>query len=408
MNPLQKGLHPYPFERLASLKKGINPPESLEHIALSIGEPQHEPPTFVQDILASGLPFLRKYPATSGSLELKQCIQSWIKQRFKATLDTTQILPVNGSREALFALAQSHINPNIEEAQKSQAKCRVLMPNPFYQIYEGAAIMANAEPYYYSLDEAKDFEPDWASIPEDVWQDTQLVYTCSPGNPSGKILSEGCLKQLIDLSDKYNFLIASDECYSEIYDDSKTPPLGLLELCVNIGRTNFKNCIVFNSLSKRSNLPGLRSGFVAGDLDVVQAFLQYRTYHGSAMPLLTQQISIAAWQDEAHVKANRVEYDNKYKLVLDILKPAVELERPEAAFFIWLKVPGEYNDESFTQALFKETNITVLPGSYLARNNSKDKLNPGRNYVRIALVAEQDACVEAAHRIQKFISTHSN
>lgn len=400
MNKRQHLLHPYPFQRLAELKQGIQANTRYEHIALSIGEPQHAPPAFVNEILASGIQHLAKYPLTSGSPELKESIASWIHKRFKATVHTDALLPVNGSREALFALAQSIINPS--------DKAVVLLPNPFYQIYEGAALMAGAEPYYYDTDEENNFQPDWSSIPEAIWKRVRLVYTCSPGNPTGKVLSADCLNQLIQLSDEYDFIIAGDECYSEIFPNEATPPLGMLDHCQQIGREDFKNCITFNSLSKRSNLPGLRSGFVAGDQSVIKHFLQYRTYHGSAMPLLTQKISQAAWLDEEHVIANRQAYDRKYASVLPILNQSLTCTRPDAAFFIWLKTPTQYNDEQFAQALFKEYNITVLPGSYLARSPQGNAANPGSKYVRIALVAAEVECINAAQRIHEFTQNHPN
>lgn len=398
MNQKQRLLHPYPFERLRNLKQGTTTKSQQQHIALSVGEPQHAPPSFVQDILNNGLSLLNKYPLTSGSDKLRTTLANWVNKRYQSNISVNHVLPVNGSREALFALAQSVIDSEAKD------KPVVLMPNPFYQIYEGAALMAGAEAYYYNTNSHKDFEPDWASIPEAIWQRTQLVYTCSPGNPTGKVLSTACLKKLLSLSDEYNFIIASDECYSEIYPNDSEPPLGLLTICEQLQRSDYKNCIIFNSLSKRSNLPGLRSGLVAGEQKIIQQFLQYRTYHGSAMSLLAQEISIEAWNDESHVIENRIAYDKKYAAVLDILQQAHPLRRPDAAFFLWYPVPEAYTDESFALQLYEHANITVLPGSYLSRNSNNEQTNPGSKYVRIALVAEQQTCIEAAQRIQEFIT----
>ncbi len=397
MNPDLKLLHPYPFEQLALLKQAVHPTNGKAHISLSIGEPKHTPPHFIEESLLTHLYGLGKYPSTKGTPELRKTIANWLASRFQIPASNinhdTQVLPVNGTREALFSFAQCVVN--------SDTKPIVIMPNPFYQIYEGAAILAGAEPYYLNTLEENNYLPDFDSVPESIWQRCQLIYICSPGNPSGAILCQKEHEKLINLADKYNFVIASDECYTEIYDDESNPPQGLLQSAQIMGNTTFKNCIVFHSLSKRSNVPGLRSGFVAGDSVIIQAFLQYRTYHGSAMPLPTQFASIQAWQDENHVKENRQLYREKFSTVIDILQEVCTISRPPASFYIWLKTP--IADTDFAQNLFAQENITVLPGSFLSR--SSNSINPGANHVRMALVASQGECIEAATRIKRFINT---
>jgi N-succinyldiaminopimelate aminotransferase len=400
MNPRLAELQPYPFEKLAKLKAGVSPPADKPHIALSIGEPKHETPAFIQKALCSAIGGLSSYPMTVGSIELRSAIAGWLSRRFhlkEGIIDPEKhVLPVNGTREALFAIAQAVVDsgdawrrpPQSDKSALSQPF--VMMPNPFYQIYEGAALLAGAKPY---------FMPDFTSIPKTDWDRCQLLYVCTPGNPTGAVLDEQTLRNLIELSDRYGFIIASDECYSEIYFDEEAPPLGLLEVCSNMGRDDFKNCIVFHSLSKRSNVPGMRSGFVAGDADVLKRFLQYRTYHGCAMSPPIQVASTAAWSDEDHVKQNRELYRKKFDAVLRILSPIMEVQKPDAAFYLWPKTPMP--DEEFARELFRRQNVTVLPGSYLSRE--WNGLNPGANHVRMALVASLDECVEAARRIAEFL-----
>ncbi|MCU7835683.1 MAG: succinyldiaminopimelate transaminase [gamma proteobacterium symbiont of Taylorina sp.] len=394
MNPLLDLLKPYPFERLAELKKTINPNGQLKHIPLSIGEPRHEPPAFVLDAINKNHSGLAKYPETKGLPELRKTLSCWIEKRYKLSdgqIDPeTQVLPVNGSREGLFSFAQAVIN-------QKQKDPLVVMPNPFYQIYEGAAILAGATPYFVNASERTYFIPDYNSIPASIWQRCQLLYVCSPGNPSGQVIDKPLLQHLIKLAYEYNFILVSDECYSEIYQDENHRPPGLLEAANDMGYTDFENLVVFNSLSKRSNVPGLRSGFVAGDARLIEKFLLYRTYHGSAMSLPTQHTSIACWSDESHVEENRQSYREKYQAFIEILSPVLEIQAPPASFYIWLKVPCG-DDEKFTSKLFKEQHITVLPGSYLSRTTGH--ANPGLGYVRIALVAPLEECIEAAQRIR--------
>lgn len=400
MNPALDLLKPYPFERLAVLKKPINPNGRLKHISLSIGEPKHEPPGFVFEAIKDNLGALAQYPTTRGLPELRQTISSWITKRYKLSEDQidpeTQILPVNGTREALFAFAQAVVD-------KKQKDPLVIMPNPFYQIYEGAAILAGATPYFVNACERTYYIPDFDSIPRSIWRHCQLLYICSPGNPSGEVIDKSLLQQLIKVAHQYDFIIASDECYSEIYQEDQRPPPGLLEAANDMGLTDFKNLVVFNSLSKRSNVPGLRSGFIAGDAELIKKFFLYRTYHGSAMPVTTQHASIACWQDEQHVIHNREAYREKYKAFIEILNPVLEIHAPPASFYIWLKVPCG-DDELFASRLYEEQHITVLPGSYLSRTTGQ--ANPGLGYVRIALVAPLEDCIEAAQRIRTYLKRY--
>ncbi|MDH5301548.1 MAG: succinyldiaminopimelate transaminase [Gammaproteobacteria bacterium] len=394
MNPNLRKLQPYPFEKLAKLKAGITPPQSLEHIALSIGEPKHPAPAFVKQAFADHMDGFSGYPLTKGSVELRQSIARWIERRFAARTDVeTQIIPVNGTREALFAFAQAIIDPTPDAL--------VISPNPFYQIYEGAAFLSGAEPWFMNTTADTGYLPDFSAVPESVWQRCQLIYVCSPGNPTGAVIPEAQLLQLIELADKYDFVIASDECYSELYPDEANPPLGLLQVCAKIGRNDFKRCVVFHSLSKRSNLPGMRSGFVAGDTDVLAQFLRYRTYHGCAMPPPAQIASTVAWNDETHVLENRELYRIKFDAVLKILSPVMDVKQPDAGFYLWAKTT--IDDTLFTQQLFAQQNVTVLPGSYLSRE--AHGINPGANHVRMALVATLDECVTAAKRIRQFIES---
>lgn len=396
MNPDLQKLQPYPFERLMALKAGITPPADKPHIALSIGEPKHAPPAFAMEAMKQHLQRVGNYPLTKGINEMRETIAQWLTTRFKLTTSPdaqTQIIPVNGTREALFAFAQAVVNRADDPL--------VLMPNPFYQIYEGAALLAGAEPYFLNTTEATSFLPDFNSVPENIWQRCQLIYICTPGNPTGAVMDIASLQQLIELADKYDFVIASDECYSEIYFDESNPPPGLLEAAATMGRDSYERCVVFHSLSKRSNVPGLRSGFVAGDKTIMQKFLKYRTYHGCAMPEFVQHTSICLWNDEQHVKFNRDLYREKFSKVTDMFSDKLNVTHPDAAFYLWPETP--INDEEFAKQLFARQNVTVLPGSYLSRigNNT----NPGENRVRIALVASVDECLEAASRIIEFTGT---
>ncbi len=397
MTPNLTHLHPYPFEKLARLKQGIVPPADKPHIALSIGEPTHPTPDFIKETLTRHLQDLGSYPATKGIPELRATIADWLSNRFKIPADfidsDRHILPVSGTREALFSFAQCIVDPT--------TKPIVIMPNPFYQIYEGAALLAGAEPYFLNTLEDSGYLPDFDAIPEHIWQRCQLIYICSPGNPSGSVMSQSSQEKLIRLSEKYGFVIASDECYSELYDDENHPPVGLLQTAYAMGNTNFKRCVVFHSLSKRSNVPGLRSGFVAGDADILKPYFQYRTYHGCVMPLPTQYASIKAWQDERHVQENRVLYREKFTAFIDILENICAIHKPPAGFYVWLKTP--VGDTDFAQQLFAQENITVLPGSYLSR--TFNGINPGENHVRIALVASLPECIKAANRIHNFLTT---
>lgn len=396
MNPHLSLLHPYPFEKLATLKQGVTPPADKAHIALSIGEPKHATPVFIQEALVRHLQGLTQYPTTKGLPELRQAIADWIGRRFAIPAEyidaDKQVLPVNGTREGLFAIVQAVVDP--------REKPVVIMPNPFYQIYEGAALLAGAEPYYLNTLEADGYLPDFDSVPEAVWRRCQLLFICSPGNPTGTVMSQADHEKLLALAARYNFVIASDECYTELYDDEALPPRGLLQSAYQAGIVDFKNCVIFQSLSKRSNAPGLRSGFVAGDAEILRQFLKYRTYHGCPMPVTTQHASIAAWRDEAHVRENRQLYRDKFTAFIDILQDACEISRPPASFYIWLKTP--LPDTEFALQLFAQQNITVLPGSYLSRDSGG--INPGANHVRIALVAPLEECVEAAQRIKEFLT----
>ncbi|WP_075186730.1 succinyldiaminopimelate transaminase [Teredinibacter haidensis] len=395
MNPLLQQLQPYPFEKLNEIKAGINPPAELEHIALSIGEPKHQPPQFVLDELHAQLPRVVNYPSTKGLLTLRETIAEWASTRFRLTANSLSaehhILPVNGTREALFAFVQASID-------NTTGNAKVLMPNPFYQIYEGAALLAGAQPVFLNCTKENNYQPDYDNIDEKTWQDCQLLFICTPGNPTGAVMSIEQLQALIHLADKYDFIIASDECYSELYFDESTPPPGLLQACAEMGRDNYERCVVFHSLSKRSNLPGLRSGFIAGDKNLIAPFFQYRTYHGCAMPIQTQLASSVAWQDEQHVKANRELYRKKFTRVIDTLGDNLEVEQPEASFYLWAKTP--ISDTAFAQKLFAECNITVLPGSFLARDTRNG--NPGKNRIRMALVASLEECEQAALRLHDF------
>lgn len=402
MNPDLNRLHPYPFEKLAELKQGITPDAALAHIALSIGEPKHEPPAFVLEELALSLGKIANYPLTKGTIELRQSITQWLTRRFKLpadSLDAEQhVLPVNGTREALFAFAQAMINRD----ENTNGQPLICMPNPFYQIYEGAAFLSGAEPYFYNTTKDTNYLPDFEAIDDATWQRCQLIYICTPGNPTGAVISKEQMQWLINKAEEFDFIIASDECYSEIYFDESKPPCGLLEAAAEMGNTDYKRCVVFHSLSKRSNLPGLRSGFVAGDADIMKAFLKYRTYHGSAMSGHHQHASICAWNDESHVIKNREMYLQKFNTALEILSPHMEVKLPDAGFYLWPQTP--IADTDFAQKLFAEKNITVLPGQYLSRVTNN--INPGENHIRMALVATLEETTEAAERIKDFLQTH--
>jgi len=395
MNHALTQLQPYPFEKLRALLGSVKPAADNRAIALSIGEPKHESPAFVAQAMADNLDKLAVYPSTIGLPGLRQAIGQWCERRFGVPagwLDADRhILPVNGTREALFAFTQAVVNRADDGL--------VISPNPFYQIYEGAALLAGATPHYLPCLENNGFNPDFDAVPAEVWKRCQILFLCSPGNPTGALVPMDTLKKLIALADEHDFVIAADECYSELYFDEDAPPPGLLTACAELGRSDFKRCVVFHSLSKRSNLPGLRSGFVAGDAEIIKPFLLYRTYHGCAMPVQTQLASIAAWQDEAHVRANRDQYRAKYDAVLDILQPVLDVQRPDGSFYLWAKVPG--CDAEFTRDLFEAQHVTVVPGSYLSRE--VDGVNPGAGRVRMALVAPLAECIEAAERIRAFL-----
>lgn len=392
MNPLLARLHPYPFERLRELSRDIVPNPGLRPIGLGIGEPRHPAPKRVEEALLAALPGLSSYPATLGEPALREAMAAWVRRRYGVTLDpATQVLPVNGSREALFAFAQTVIDP-------TRAGATVVCPNPFYQIYEGAALLAGARTCFANSEPARNFAADWAAIDDATWARTQLLYVCSPGNPTGAVMPLAEWQRLFELSDRHGFVIASDECYSEIYFGD-TPPLGGLEAARRLGRTELRNLVSFTSLSKRSNVPGLRSGFVAGEARLIKAFLLYRTYHGSAMGPLVQRASIAAWSEESHVEANRALYRRKFEAVTPMLARVLDVGWPDAGFYLWAAVPGG-DDIAYALQLLAQYNVGVLPGSLLAREARG--VNPGRGRIRLALVATPEDCLEAAERIVNF------
>jgi len=395
MNPRLQQLQPYPFQRLRALIAGVTANPDFTPINLSIGEPKHATPSIIQDALRQHLDGLASYPTTQGSEALRTAIQQWLVRRYAipALNINQEILPVNGSREALFAFAQAVINQDDTDTPT------VISPNPFYQIYEGAALLAGAQPYYLNTTPASDHLMDLDSVPEAIWQRTQLIYVCTPGNPSGKVMPLSQWQQLFSLSDCYDFVIAADECYSEIYFDEQQPPLGALQAAHQLGR-DWRNLVMFSSLSKRSNVPGMRSGFVAGDAAVLQKFLQYRTYHGCAMSPSIQSASIAAWNDETHVQLNRDLYRTKFAQVTPILQQVLDVEMPDAAFYLWAK--SDIADTELALRFYRDLNVTVLPGSFLARDAHTS--NPGAGFIRMALVASVDECLEAAHRIQRYLS----
>ncbi|GAB4405184.1 MAG: succinyldiaminopimelate transaminase [Rhodoferax sp.] len=395
MNPQLDLLQPYPFERLRALFHGVSPNPAYRPISLGIGEPRHATPALIQNALIDAVRAtpsgLASYPATAGEPALRAAFVHWLQRRYGAVLDPeTQVLPVNGSREALFALTQTVVD--------ARSHALVVCPNPFYQIYEGAALLAGAQPHFVACDPARNFAPDWAAVPADVWARTQLVFVCSPGNPTGAVMDLADWAQLFELSDRHGFVIASDECYSEIYF-TDVAPLGSLQAAQQLGRSDWRNLVMLTSLSKRSNVPGMRSGFVAGQTRLIQAFLRYRTYHGCAMSPVVQAASIAAWNDEAHVVDNRALYREKFAQVTPLLAQVLNVALPDAGFYLWAEVGGD--DAQFARELFALYNVTVLPGSYLAR--SVDGRNPGAGRVRMALVAQTAECLEAAQRIVEFV-----
>ncbi|OIP24993.1 MAG: succinyldiaminopimelate transaminase [Comamonadaceae bacterium CG2_30_60_41] len=403
MNPLLSLLQPYPFERLRQLFAGISPNPAYTPISLGIGEPKHATPAFIQQALCDAVmrtpSGLASYPATAGEPKLREAFAAWLQRRYGLKVDPlTQTLPVNGSREALFSLTQTVVNPG--DSAVSGNKPLVVCPNPFYQIYEGAALLAGAEPYYVASDPARNFAPDWDSVPESVWARTQQLFVCSPGNPTGAVMPLGEWQKLFDLSDRFGFVIASDECYSEIYFRDE-PPLGGLQAAAQLGRSDFTNLVSLTSLSKRSNLPGMRSGFVAGDAAILAQFLLYRTYHGCAMSPVVQAASMAAWADEAHVVENRALYRAKFAEVTPLLAAVMEVALPDAGFYLWADVAGD--DQLFAQELYATFNVTVLPGSFLARETRGH--NPGAGRIRMALVADTAECVQAAQRMVEFVKT---
>ena len=393
-------LQAYPFQRLNELKAGITPPAHLAHISLSIGEPRHPAPEFIKQALIESIDKLAYYPSTRGSIELRKSISQWLEQRFHLSQNSldpeSQVLPVCGTREAIFAFTQAVVSAN-----DGPAKPVTITPNPFYQIYEGSAILAGAEPYLLDCNSSNGFIPDLDTVPKAIWERCQLLQLCSPGNPTGAVMTIAQMQHAVHLADQYDFVIASDECYSEIYLDESKPPPGLLEACKAMGRHDYNRCVVFHSLSKRSNLPGLRSVFVAGDKSILSQFFDYRTYHGCSMSLPVQIASTAAWKDEGHTIENRSLYREKFLAVTDILGDCMIFPEPQASFYLWAETP--IDDQQFAKQLYSQQNVTLLPGQFLSR--ATPNVNPGLNRVRIALVAEITECIEAAHRIKEFISS---
>ena len=392
LNPDLQRLKPYPFEQLSASLSGIQPPAGVTPIPLSIGEPQHAPPQFVLDALSEHMGLIAKYPTTKGTDTLRFAIASWLNQRFSLThspIDPdTQVIPVNGTREAIFAAVQAAADRTVGGL--------LVMPNPFYQIYEGAAFMAGLTPHYLPIDVSG--QPDYRAVSDHVWADCQFCFICTPGNPSGTVIDEETLEYLINKANKFDFWLASDECYSEIYRNA--PPPGLLEVCAQMGHRDYSQCLVFHSLSKRSNLPGLRSGFVAGDASFIAPFLKYRTYHGCSMSMAVQKASELAWSDEDHVIVNRGLYAEKFQAAADILGEQLDSYDPGAGFYLWAKTPT--GCDTFSRDLYAATGVTVLPGQFLGRD--VDGVNPGAGFVRMALVAEPDTCREALLRIQRFMT----
>ncbi|HKE43441.1 MAG TPA: succinyldiaminopimelate transaminase [Steroidobacteraceae bacterium] len=395
MNPRLASLHPYPFERLRRLINGIQPPKELSPIALWIGEPRHTPPQFLIDALTSALGTLGQYPAALGVPELRQAATQWLERRFKLPAGSvdpqTMLLPVSGTREALFSFVQAVIDP--------ATRPLVMMPNPFYQIYEGAALLAGAEPFYLDALAGNRYLPDLRAVPDAAWRRCQLLFLCSPGNPTGAVMNLDYLAEALELADRYGFVIAADECYADVYLDETSPPPSLLQAARIAGRSRFERCVVFHSLSKRSSVPGLRSGFVAGDAQILQQYLLYRTYHGAAVATHVQLASARAWSDDAHAATNRALYQEKFTQVIPVLEPVLDLHRPDGAFYLWPHVGDD--DEAFVRELYAGKNVLVLPGSYMAR--ATDGTNPGRGRVRVSLVASVPDCVTAAQRVRDFM-----
>jgi N-succinyldiaminopimelate aminotransferase len=396
LNPNLDRLQPYPFQKLNKLFEGIAPQHAYSPISLHIGEPKHATPSFIRDVLTDNLPGMAVYPTTLGVRPLRASVAEWLTRRYSLSgIDPdTQVIPVNGSREALFSFAQAVIDSSRREAI-------VVCPNPFYQIYEGAALLAGATPHFLNTLPENDFALDYGQLPQEIWSRTQLVYVCSPGNPTGRVMTLDEWRRLFELSDRYGFIIASDECYAEIYFDEDAPPLGALEAAERLGRNGFPRLVVFSSLSKRSNVPGMRSGFAAGNASILKEFLLYRTYHGSAMNPAVQAASKAAWDDENHVIENRRLYREKFSAVIELLQATLQVPMPEAAFYLWVRTP--LSDVQFTAELYRHYNVSVLPGSYLARY--ANGINPGENFVRIALVASLAECIDAVERIKMLVST---
>jgi N-succinyldiaminopimelate aminotransferase len=399
MNPLLERLHPYPFERLATLLEGATPPAGLPHIALSIGEPRHQPPAFVAEALTRSLDRLGVYPKAAGLPELRSACAGWLQRRYRlgatAVDPATMVVPVNGTREGLFSFVQAVLDPADHG--------RVLMPNPFYQIYEGAALLAGAEPAYLDTTAATAYLPDLDAVPDSVWARCRILFLCTPGNPTGAVMDEAYLLRVLELSQRWGFVVASDECYADIYLDEQAPPPGLLGACLRAGNDRFERCAVFHSLSKRSSVPGLRSGFVAGDPRIMAAYRLYRTYHGCAVPEMVQLASVPAWADDRHAGENRRLYQRKFDAVVPILAAVMPVERPAAAFYLWLATPGD--DEDFARGLFAAEHVTVLPGRYLSRDHAGG--NPGVRRVRVSLVAGLEECIEAARRIARYAASVS-
>ncbi len=395
MNPNLAQLAPYPFERLRALLAGATPPANLNAISMAIGEPRHAPPAFALEVLKEGLATLGTYPPTIGLPGLRRAIAAWLTRRFTlpatAIDPDTMVIPVSGTREALFSFVQAAVDPS--------ASPLVVMPNPFYQIYEGAALLAGADVFYLNCDESNAFLPDLDAVPTNVWERCQVLFLCTPGNPTGAVMSRKYLQHALELAQRHDFVIASDECYSEIYLNESEPPPGLLQAALDSGNDRFERCVVFHSLSKRSSMPGLRSGFVAGDAKILKQYLLYRTYHGCALPLHTQLASAATWADDQHVIANRALYQQKFGEVLPILRPVLKIPALPAGFYLW---PQVGDDERFTRELFERQHVTVVPGSYLARGTAEG--NPGQGRIRISLVAEVSECAKAATRMREFIA----
>lgn len=403
LNPRLKLLKPYPFERLRLLLADVVACTEFAPVNLSIGEPKHPTPQRVRDALCGALDGLGSYPATAGTEQLRQTIAAWLTRRYglQALNPATQVLPINGSREALFAMAQTVLDPSKGERDPAQRPV-LICPNPFYQIYEGAALLAGAQPHYVDQTATDEFRCNWDAVPVDIWRRTQLLIVCSPGNPTGVVIDQNEWAKLFELSDRYGFVIGSDECYAEIYLDENQPPLGALQAATALGRTDFRRLIVFGSLSKRSNCPGMRSGYVAGDAALIKAFLLYRTYHGSAMGGAIQAASVAAWSDETHVIENRRQYQAKFDALVPMLGTILKTARPQAGFYLWAQTP-KGDDEQFVRELYRQYNVLLLPGSYLARDT--DQGNPARGFVRIALVEPLAACIEGAQRIEQFVAS---